>query len=189
MQYNTHFNYTTGKMVIIEEFSFDINTSFDTGSGGGSGISIDDIADLFMAEFLADVTLEKMIAWQIKLMFQQKEDASSDGGDDLPLHSTSSFIYDGAWKSSDGIYMLEAGQHVKVELTNMNILGVQLDLQDITTYTYEKIFFGLINRKVYTGDSHSMVLLPGQTQSFDFFTDLIIHRKIGGFKLAHLLVT
>jgi hypothetical protein len=96
------------------------------------------------------------------------EKEGSDG-DDLPLHSTNSYIYDGHRYSIDEIFMLEAGQHVRVELTNMNILGVQLNLQDITTYTYEESFFGLINRKVYTGDSHSMVLLPGQTQSFDFY--------------------
>jgi hypothetical protein len=63
---------------------------------------------------------------------------------------------------------MQAGQHVRVEVKNMNILGVQLDLQDKSRYTYKKNWLG-IESKVYTGDSHSMVLLPGQTRSFDFY--------------------
>ena len=92
----------------------------------------------------------------------------SAGGGELQLNSTASYIYDGQFRSDPLIHSMEAGQHVRVEVKNMNILGVQLDLQDKSRYAYEKNWLG-IESKVYTGDSHSMVLLPGQSRSFDFY--------------------
>jgi hypothetical protein len=95
-------------------------------------------------------------------------DLGQDGGGELQLNSTASYIYDGQFKSYPLIHSMEAGQHVRVEVKNMNILGVQLDLQDKSHYTYEKNWLGIVS-KVYTGDSHSMVLFPGQSRSFDFY--------------------
>ena len=46
------------------------------------------------------------------------------------------------------------------------MLGVQLDFQDQSTYYFKRSFFG--NKKVYDGDSYSMILFPGQTKSLDF---------------------
>jgi len=92
----------------------------------------------------------------------------SSQGDNLKLNSANSFIYDGQRNSEPLEQRLQAGQHVRVVVKNMNILGVQLDLQDKSRYTYEKTWLGT-NRQVYTGDSYSFVLLPGQTKSFDFY--------------------
>jgi len=51
----------------------------------------------------------------------------------------------------------------------MNILGTQLRLQDQSRKTKEETFFGLSEREVFIGDTHSFNLLPGQTKSFDFY--------------------
>lgn len=89
-------------------------------------------------------------------------------GVELQLISTATYIYDGQFRSDPLIQILQAGQHVKVELKNMNILGVQLELQDQSLFTYEKNWLG-ITKKVYTGDSYFMTLLPGETRVFDFY--------------------
>ncbi len=93
---------------------------------------------------------------------------NSEKAGNLQLNSSASYIYDGQFKTAPLIHQLQAGQHVRVEVKNMNFLGVQLDLQDKSRYTYEKNWLGF-ERKVYTGDSYSMVLFPGQSRTFDFY--------------------
>ena len=88
-------------------------------------------------------------------------------GGDLVLNSTNTFVYDGEFKIFPLIHDMQAGQHVRVEVENMNFLGVQLGLQDKTFYTYEDGLLG--SKKVYTGDSYTFGLLPGQTKKFDFY--------------------
>ncbi|MDP2235730.1 MAG: RHS repeat-associated core domain-containing protein [Bacteroidales bacterium] len=100
--------------------------------------------------------------------YDAENNRGSTGGSELQLNSTASYIYDGQFRSYPLIHSMEAGQHVRVEVKNMNFLGVQLDLQDKSRYTYKKNWLG-IESKVYTGDSHSMVLLPIQSKSFDFY--------------------
>lgn len=71
------------------------------------------------------------------------------------------------------MYKIKAGQHVKVNVKNENFLGVELELQDQTKYTFKKGFFGL-DRKVFPGDSHNFILTPkgfiGSSKSFNFYS-------------------
>lgn len=79
------------------------------------------------------------------------------------------FTYDGiVWTNPNKIICIEAGQHVKVEIVNKNILGVQLTIQDITTYHYETNSLG-INQIVYSGEGYGAVLPPGIKASYDFY--------------------
>jgi RHS repeat-associated protein len=94
--------------------------------------------------------------------------ATNSGGDGLKLNSTNTFIYDGQWKVDPLTHSMKAGQHVRVEVKNMNIFGVQLDLQDKTFYHYEKTWLGT-KKQVYSGDSYTFMLLPYQTKTFDFY--------------------
>ncbi len=88
--------------------------------------------------------------------------------DGLKLNSTNTFIYDSRWKVVPLTHRMKAGQHVRIEVKNMNILGVQLDLQDKTFYHYEKTWLGT-KKQVYSGDSYTFMLLPYQTKTFDFY--------------------
>ena len=91
-----------------------------------------------------------------------REVFAQDGN--LRLHSTLPYISDG---SKSGDFNFQGGMHVRIVLTNMNYLGVQYALQDQTRYYLEKTWLGL-ERKVYDRP-HSGVILPLQSQSFDFY--------------------
>ena len=56
---------------------------------------------------------------------------------------------------------------VRIEITNMNILGVQLELQDKSSKVKEN-FLGFFTRTRYNGDRHVFSLLPSETKYFDF---------------------
>ncbi|MDV7400141.1 hypothetical protein RZS08_52495, partial [Arthrospira platensis SPKY1] len=75
---------------------------------------------------------------------------------------------DGTWKANSLIHSMNAGQHVQIEVKNMNILSVQIDLQDKTFYHFKKTWFGT-QKKEYSGDSYSFILLPFQSKTFDFY--------------------
>ena len=94
--------------------------------------------------------------------------ASTDGVGKprLQYHSTDQWVYDGSSIKGSKDFMMDAGGVVQVELTNMNILGVQIDFEDQSTFYYERRFFG--DTKVYSGDTHSMVILPGFTKTLTF---------------------
>jgi hypothetical protein len=98
-----------------------------------------------------------------------KEDAQGGGGGhqpELKYLTTRQWVYDGS--QGAGNYKIEAGNYVRVKVTNQNILGVQLNLEDQTTYYYKRVL-GLFPKRVFAGDSYSFVLLPGQSQTFDFY--------------------
>src|SRR5690606_15157148 len=90
--------------------------------------------------------------------------------DDLGLRllTATTFVKDGHFKTESGDFKFLGGQHIRIELTNMNVLGVQINLEDQSLYYIEKSWLGS-ERKVYSGDSYSTLLLPGQTKSFDFY--------------------
>jgi hypothetical protein len=89
-------------------------------------------------------------------------------GPGLRLLNSTTFVKDGEFKTESGDFKFLGGQHVRIELTNMNILGVQIDLADQSRYYIKKTWLGT-EKKVYTGDSHSLLLLPSQSKSFDFY--------------------
>ena len=70
-------------------------------------------------------------------------------------------------RNENGDFGGQAGQNVRVEIINMN-LGVLLKLQDQSRFSLGKTFFGLSERKVYTGAVHLFNLLPVQTKVFNF---------------------
>ncbi len=78
------------------------------------------------------------------------------------------YVYDGYWKSDPLKFSFNASQHVKIEIENKNLFGVQLDLEDVTSFHYEESFIGL-KKKVYSGDSYSFQLFPYQSKAFDFY--------------------
>ena len=87
----------------------------------------------------------------------------------LQLINSTMFTYDGiVWTNPNKLICIEAGQHVKVEVVNKNILGVQLNIQDITTYHYETNSLG-IKQIVYSGEEYGVVLPPGIKASYDFY--------------------
>ncbi len=92
----------------------------------------------------------------------------TQGDPGLRLLASTTLVKDGDFKTESGDFKFLGGQHVRIELTNMNILGVQIDLADQSRYYVKKTWLGT-ERKVYSGDSHSLLLLPGQTKSFDFY--------------------
>ena len=85
---------------------------------------------------------------------------------ELNYLTTRQWVNDGT--QGAGNYTIEAGNYVRVKVTNQNVVGVQLNLEDQTTYYYKTVL-GIFQRKVYVGDSYSFVLLPGQSQTFDFY--------------------
>ena len=87
----------------------------------------------------------------------------------LKLVNTSMFTYDGyVWINSEKLINFDAGQHVQAEIINYNILGVQLSIQDVTTYYISTNSIGL-EQIVYSGDNYSTILAPKQGVSYDFY--------------------
>jgi RHS repeat-associated protein len=70
--------------------------------------------------------------------------------------------------TNTGDFKILGGQHMRVELMNMNIIGVHVGLEDRSTYTFKRNWLG-IKMKVFTGDSYNVILAPGQTKEFDFY--------------------
>ena len=93
---------------------------------------------------------------------------AANGEGDLKYHSTEIYSYEGTKRIfSEVNYSKNAGNHVRIEVTNLNVLGVQIDLADHTTY-YLKGTPGF-KQRIYTSDPYSFVLLPSQTKTFDFY--------------------
>ena len=84
---------------------------------------------------------------------------------ELQFNSSNSYIHDGHWKTSPMIHTMQGGQHVKAIVTNNNLLGVTLQLQDVSTYYYGGWFKGI----KYGGDCYCFQLMPGCSKSFDFY--------------------
>ena len=79
------------------------------------------------------------------------------------------FTYDGMVYTNSSKYIrIDAGQHVKVEIKNINEAGVVLHIQDATTYHYTKTLLGFPKIE-YTGENHNIGLLPGRSISYDFY--------------------
>ena len=83
----------------------------------------------------------------------------------LKLNSSNCFIYDGHWKAEPMIHILQGGQIVKAVVTNNNVLGVTLRLQDVSTYYYD----GWFNSIRYEGESYSFQLMPFCSTSRYFY--------------------
>jgi hypothetical protein len=105
--------------------------------------------------------------WQYVSMGLEVE-ADREKGEGMFFHSIGGYINDGHTKTGSLRYRLQAGQHIRIEIKNYNIISAQLDLQDKSLYTYEKNFFG-IKKIVYLGDKYSFLLLPFQTRKFNFY--------------------
>lgn len=87
------------------------------------------------------------------------------------LHLIKSFIfsYDGqVWINPTRTYNIEAGQHVQVIVKNESMIGVQLSLQDITTYHYERNCLGF-EQMVFSGKKETFSLLPKTSNIYDFY--------------------
>lgn len=93
--------------------------------------------------------------------------ASNDyvGMPELNLVATHTYVYDGT--NADFTYKLKAGNLVRVKVTNLSVTGTVLNLEDQTTYYYDKTWTGL-PRKKYGGDSFMFNLLPGQSKDYYF---------------------
>ncbi len=77
------------------------------------------------------------------------------------------FVFDGT-NQFPLTHTMQGGQHVKVVLTNKNIFGVVLELQNTTVKEQHRSIFG-VTYDQYVEESTSFVLFPGQTQEFNFY--------------------
>lgn len=79
------------------------------------------------------------------------------------------FTFDGiVYLNPSKSVQVDAGQHIRVEIKNINEIGVVLSIQDASTYHYTKTLLGL-PKTMYTGESHSFWLFPGNSISYDFY--------------------
>jgi hypothetical protein len=85
----------------------------------------------------------------------------------LKLAFSAVYIYDGHGRYNPLKCSFKAGQQVQVIVSNKNLLGVQLLLEDKSTYTLSKSIIG-IETKEYTGKSVNFGLLPFSNRKFDF---------------------
>ena len=69
--------------------------------------------------------------------------------------ATRQWIYDGT--KGDGRFLITGGSLMKVKITNLNIIGAQINIQDQTTYHEKQILGGLLKIKEFNGNDFSFI--------------------------------
>ena len=81
--------------------------------------------------------------------------------------ATRQWIYDGT--KGDGRFLITGGSLMKVKITNLNIIGAQINIQDQTTYHEKQILGGLLKIKEFNGNDFSFILFPGEIKEIEFY--------------------
>ena len=85
---------------------------------------------------------------------------------ELKLIGSTAYAKDNVWKVWPLNYQIEAGQHVRIDVKNMNFFGAHIEVSDYSTGSSYSKWFGLFN---YTGETFQKVVPPFSTRTFDFY--------------------
>ena len=81
----------------------------------------------------------------------------------LKYHSERTFLFDQTHMLGHGNYIIKSGNYVQIEVTNQNVIGLDITIADHTTY-YETFF-----RRRYIGESFDLIIPIGQTKHVNFY--------------------
>ncbi|HPE84351.1 MAG TPA: hypothetical protein PLV43_11595, partial [Aequorivita sp.] len=86
--------------------------------------------------------------------------------EELELIGSTAYAIDNQWKVWPLDYEIEAGQHVKIVVKNLNFFGAHIEVSDHTTGSVYSKIFGLFE---FTGESFQAVIPPLSSKTFDFY--------------------
>ena len=86
--------------------------------------------------------------------------------EEIELIGSTAYAKDNQWKVWPLDYEIEAGQHVKIVVKNLNFFGAHIEVSDHTTGSVYSKIFGLFE---FTGESFQAVIPPLSSKTFDFY--------------------